>query len=87
MEVGKAIVLSPEGKLKLEEELAWRETTERERITEAIAVARDFGDLSENSEYDDAKDEQASNENRIQVLKQQLAKRFGKFVYLFCNYL
>ena len=68
MEVGKAIVLSPEGKLKLEEELAWRETTERERITEAIAVARDFGDLSENSEYDDAKDEQASNENRIQVL-------------------
>ena len=72
MEVGKAIVLSPEGKLKLEEELAWRETTERERITEAIAVARDFGDLSENSEYDDAKDEQASNENRIQVLKQQL---------------
>ncbi len=73
MEVGTSIVLSPEGKLKLEEELAWRETTERERITEAIAVARDFGDLSENSEYDDAKDEQASNENRIQVLKQQLA--------------
>lgn len=73
MDVSKAIVLSPEGKQKLEEELAWREGEERERITEAIAVARDFGDLSENSEYDDAKDEQAANENRIQVLKQQLA--------------
>lgn len=69
----KGIILTPEGKQKLEEELRWREGEERERITEAIKVARDFGDLSENSEYDDAKDDQASNESRISVLKQQLA--------------
>lgn len=73
MDASKEIVLTPEGKQKLEDELKWREGEERERITEAIKVARDFGDLSENSEYDDAKDEQASNENRISVLRQQLA--------------
>ena len=70
---GKSTSLSPDGKKKLEEELKWRETEERERITEAIKVARDFGDLSENSEYDDAKDDQAANESRISVIKQQLA--------------
>lgn len=73
MEGSKETILTPEGKRKLEEELKWREGEERERITEAIKVARDFGDLSENSEYDDAKDEQAQNENRISILKQQLA--------------
>ncbi len=73
MGAAKEIVLTPEGKQKLEDELRWRESEERERITEAIKIARDFGDLSENSEYDDAKDEQATNENRISVLKQQLA--------------
>ena len=73
MDASKEIVLTPEGKQKLEDELKWREGEERERITEAIKVARDFGDLSENSEYDDAKDEQAANENRISVLRQQLA--------------
>ena len=73
MDASKEIVLTPEGKQKLEDELKWREGEERERITEAIKVARDFGDLSENSEYDDAKDEQATNENRISVLRQQLA--------------
>lgn len=73
MDAPKEIVLTPEGKRKLEDELKWREGEERDRITEAIKVARDFGDLSENSEYDDAKDEQAANENRISVLKQQLA--------------
>lgn len=73
MDASKETVLTPEGKQKLEDELKWREGEERERITEAIKVARDFGDLSENSEYDDAKDEQAANENRISVLRQQLA--------------
>lgn len=73
MDASKEIVLTAEGKQKLEDELKWREGEERERITEAIKVARDFGDLSENSEYDDAKDEQAANENRISVLRQQLA--------------
>ena len=69
----KGIVLTAEGKQKLEDELKWREGEERARITEAIKVARDFGDLSENSEYDDAKDDQAANEARISVLRQQLA--------------
>ena len=73
MDAPKETVLTPEGKQKLEDELKWREGEERERITEALKVARDFGDLSENSEYDDAKDEQAANENRISVLRQQLA--------------
>ena len=73
MDATKSNYLTPEGKEKLEAELRWREGEERERITEAIKVARDFGDLSENSEYDDAKDEQAQNENRISVLRQQLA--------------
>ena len=73
MDAPKETILTPEGKRKLEDELKWREGEERERITEAIKTARDFGDLSENSEYDDAKDEQATNENRISILRQQLA--------------
>ena len=73
MDATKSNYLTQEGKEKLEAELRWREGEERERITEAIKVARDFGDLSENSEYDDAKDEQAQNENRISILRQQLA--------------
>ena len=69
----KNIVLTPEGRQKLVEELAYREGEKHDEIVERIKEARGFGDLSENSEYDDAKDEQAANENRIQVLKQQLA--------------
>ncbi|MEE8717297.1 MAG: transcription elongation factor GreA [Coriobacteriales bacterium] len=69
----KGYVLTPEGKKELEDELKWREGEERDRITEAIRVARGFGDLSENSEYDDAKDSQAANEERIVEIKQMLA--------------
>lgn len=69
----KEYVLTPEGKKELEDELKWREGDERDRITEAIKVARGFGDLSENSEYDDAKDSQAANEERISEIKQMLA--------------
>ena len=57
--------LTDEGRKKLEEELAWREGEHRTEIVERIKVARDFGDLSENSEFDDAKEEQAKNEARI----------------------
>ena len=59
--------LTDEGRKKLEEELAWREGEHRTEIVERIKVARDFGDLSENSEFDDAKEEQAKNENRISM--------------------
>ena len=49
------VILTQEGKTKLEEELHYLETEKREEIGERIRVAREFGDISENSEYDDAK--------------------------------
>lgn len=61
-----------EGKKKLEDELAWRKGAERNRIKEAIAVAKGFGDLSENSEYDEAREQQAKNEHRITELEEML---------------
>ena len=68
------IVLTAEGRKKLEEELAWREGEHRTEIVERIKVARDFGDLSENSEFDDAKEEQAKNEARIREIRNTLAQ-------------
>lgn len=59
------IVLTPEGKQKLEEELHFLETEKRAEVGERIRVAREFGDISENSEYDDAKNEQGLIEARI----------------------
>lgn len=59
------IVLTPEGKQKLEEELHFLETEKRAEVGERIRVAREFGDISENSEYDDAKNEQGLMEARI----------------------
>ncbi|AEB07497.1 transcription elongation factor GreA [Coriobacterium glomerans PW2] len=67
------IVLTPEGRQKLVDELDWRETTLSKEIVERIKIARDFGDLSENSEYDDAKDEQAKNAARIVEIQAILA--------------
>lgn len=61
----KDYILTEEGKAKLEEELHYLETEKRAEIGERIKVAREFGDISENSEYDDAKNEQAMMENRI----------------------
>ena len=58
-------VLTEEGKQKLEEELRYLETEKRVEIGERIKVARSFGDISENSEYDDAKNEQGLMEARI----------------------
>lgn len=51
--------MTAEGKRKLEEELVKLETETRKEIVERIKIARDFGDLSENAEYDSAKEEQA----------------------------
>lgn len=59
------IVLTAEGRQKLVEELAWREGDYAKEIVEDIKEARAFGDLSENSEYDAAKDKQAQNAARI----------------------
>jgi len=62
---GQDFVLTQEGKEKLEEELHYLETEKRAEIGERIKVAREFGDISENSEYDDAKNEQGMMEARI----------------------
>lgn len=59
------MILTKEGKEKLEEELRYLEHEKRQEISERIKVAREFGDISENSEYDDAKNEQAMVEKRI----------------------
>ena len=58
-------ILTAEGRAKLEEELHYLETEKRAEIGERIKVAREFGDISENSEYDDAKNEQGMVEARI----------------------
>jgi len=67
------VILTPEGKAKLEEELHYLETEKRDEVGERIRVAREFGDISENSEYDDAKNEQAFLENRIAEINNILA--------------
>lgn len=59
-----------EGFEKLQAELSFRSKEERERIKVAIAEARSFGDLSENAEYDEARNEQAKNEARIKELEE-----------------
>lgn len=66
-------ILTSEGKAKLEEELHYLETVKRDEIGERIRVAREFGDISENSEYDDAKNEQAFTEQRIAQINEILS--------------
>ena len=58
-------ILTEEGKQKLEEELHYLETVKRAEVGERIKTAREFGDITENSEYDDAKNEQGQMEARI----------------------
>ena len=60
------IVLTTEGYNKLEEELKYLKGPKKMQVAERIKIAREFGDLSENSEYDDAKNEQALLEAKIQ---------------------
>ena len=67
------VVLTAEGRAKLEEELKYLEGEKREEVGERIRVAREFGDISENSEYDDAKNEQAMIESRIIEIRNILA--------------
>ena len=67
------IVLTAEGRKKLVEELGWREGEKSREIVEHIKEARAFGDLSENAEYDAAKEEQARNAARIAEIQAILA--------------
>jgi len=68
----KIVSLTVEGKAKLEAELSELKSTKREEIAEKIKTARSYGDLSENSEYDEAKNEQAIVESRIATLEATL---------------
>lgn len=61
----KSFYMTQEGKEKLENELLYLKTERRKEVVERIKIARDFGDLSENSEYDSAKEEQGFVETRI----------------------
>ena len=65
-------VMTAEGYKALKDELEDLKTIKRGEVSEKIRVARGFGDLSENSEYDEAKNEQAIVEARIQTLEEQL---------------
>jgi transcription elongation factor GreA len=64
--------MTVEGKEKLEKELEYLKVGKRKEVVERIKVARGFGDLSENSEYDAAKDEQAFVESRIATLEKMV---------------
>jgi transcription elongation factor GreA len=68
----KDVLLTPEGMQKLKDELESLRTDRRREVAERIAHAREFGDISENSEYDDAKNEQAMLEQKIAQLEERL---------------
>lgn len=70
--MAKQIFVSKDGYLKLQNELEHLKTVKRAEIAQAIKKARSFGDLSENSEYDEAKNEQAMVESRIAELENML---------------
>src|SRR5690625_7885844 len=72
MATEKSYYMTQEGKDKLDEELHYLKTERRQEVVERIKIARDFGDLSENSEYDAAKDEQAFVETRIAQVEKMI---------------
>ena len=74
----KEVLLTQEGYDNLEKELEYLKTEKRSEISERIKVALGFGDLSENSEYDEAKNAQASNEIKIAELENKL--RYAKII-------
>ncbi len=70
MAKGKQMLYTQQGYQELVDELYRRTHEEREKIKNDIAVARSFGDLSENAEYDEARNDQAKNEARIKELEE-----------------
>jgi len=68
----KDVILTQEGYEKLKEEIEFLKTDKRREVAERIRVAREFGDIAENAEYDDAKNEQAMLEHRIAQLEERL---------------
>ncbi len=78
MDNEKEVLLTQEGYDNLEKELEFLTTEKRAEIAERIKVALGFGDLSENSEYDEAKNAQAANETKIAELENKL--RYAKII-------
>lgn len=74
----KEVLLTQEGYNNLERELEYLRTEKRAEVAERIKIALGFGDLSENSEYDEAKNAQAENEIRIAELENKL--RYAKII-------
>ncbi|MBQ3214380.1 MAG: transcription elongation factor GreA [Clostridia bacterium] len=72
------IYLTKDGYKALQEKLDYLKSTKREEVSKKIGIAREFGDLSENSEYDAAKEEQAQIEAEIAEIENKL--RFGKII-------
>ena len=70
----KEVILTEEGLKQLQDEVNYLSNVKREEVAEQIRQAREFGDISENSEYDDAKNEQALLEHRIANLQEKLRR-------------
>ena len=68
----KEVILTPDGYKKLQQEIEYLSTEKRREIAERIRLAREFGDIAENAEYDAAKNDQAHLESRIAVLEERL---------------
>ena len=69
----KDVILTPEGHKQLKAELDHLRITRRREVADRIAAAREFGEIAENAEYDDAKNEQMMLEHRIAQLEERLA--------------
>ncbi len=74
MDTNKEVLLTKEGHKKIEDELDFLKAVRRKEVAERIKIAISFGDISENSEYDEAKNEQAQLEERILKLENMLIK-------------
>ncbi len=70
----KDVILTADGLKKLQDEIDYLSTTKREEVAQRIKEAREFGDITENSEYDDAKNEQAMLEHRISQWEEKLRR-------------
>jgi transcription elongation factor GreA len=68
----KEVILTAEGYEKLKQEIEFLQNDKRREVAERIRVAREFGDIAENAEYDDAKNEQAMLEHKIAQLEERL---------------
>jgi transcription elongation factor GreA len=68
----KEVILTAEGYEKLKQEIEYLSNAKRREVADRIRIAREFGDIAENAEYDDAKNEQALLEARIQKLEERL---------------